>query len=53
MPCLDFYVVTRSYSSRPFLCALASTINIYYLFFKLRPNGSTSVPVNTPSMWSA
>ena len=24
MPCFNFYVVTHSYSSRPFLCALAA-----------------------------
>ena len=23
-PCFDFYIATRSYSSRPFLCALAA-----------------------------
>ena len=25
-PCFNFYVVTRSYSSRPFLCAIAFTL---------------------------
>ena len=34
-PCFDFYVVTRSYSSRPFLCVLApieshSPVELYY-----------------------
>ena len=49
-PCFDFYVVTRSYSSRPFLCALA--IHTLFLFtssvwglFRLVP--TTCLPTHT------
>ena len=40
-PCFDFYVVTRSYSSRPFLCALApieshSPVEVVELYYKHR-----------------
>ena len=34
-PAFDFYVVTRSYSSRPFLCALAEVRNLCYTSAKV------------------